>query len=175
MQPSYTFGPSNKKDAERKLINDIITKYTIHSPQSEPDATAITNLIWLGNYKAAHDIRFLTKHNIRYIINITPNIDNKFSNSLSYLVIPIKDKIANKHIPQLLKQAAQTIDTVVNAQQPILVHCKQGHHRSATAVALYLLLYQQMTLPQAVEYIKQKRQCAFRRLTRILDVVIDWI
>lgn len=52
----------------------------------------ITNL-YLGNVKHSEDLESLQRHNIKYILNVTPDLPNKFeaSGAIKYLKIPITD------------------------------------------------------------------------------------
>lgn len=49
--------------------------------------------LYLGNAKNSADLDSLYKNGIKYILNVTPNVPNKFENSqqFRYLQIPIDD------------------------------------------------------------------------------------
>lgn len=53
----------------------------------------ILPFLFLGNAKNSSDIEVLHKHNIKYILNVTPNVPNVFENDgqITYMQIPISD------------------------------------------------------------------------------------
>src|SRR5437763_1715386 len=99
---------------------------------NEKDANEILPNIWLGNYKAAHNANFIYKFNIKYIINVTPDIKNIHKN-VNYLQIPIKDLDAcpNRDLFEIFEKTSDYIKLSVQNNNSILIHCKNGHHRSA--------------------------------------------
>ena len=76
---------------------------------NEKDANEILPNIWLGNYKAAHNANFIYKFNIKYIINVTPDIKNIHKN-VNYLQIPIKDLDAcpNRDLFEIFEKTSDT-------------------------------------------------------------------
>lgn len=52
------------------------------------------------------------------------------------------------------------IDDARIAQEPILIHCKAGRHRSVAILAAYLIDRLGLTARQALDYIRTKRACA---------------
>ena len=73
----------------------------------------------------------------------------------AYLWLPVIDKQAPR-LDQLLLGSA-VIKEMVLLDNKIYIHCRNGHGRSPTLVAAYLMRYQKMTARQAVEFIKSKR------------------
>lgn len=109
----------------------------------ENDMDHIVSGIWLGNETAALSKKILDKHNIKYIINATPDIKMPF-NDIKYLQIPIHDKEIcelkyEKSIFDLIFKAFYFIDEAINSHNGILIHCKRGHHRSANIILFYLV------------------------------------
>jgi len=157
----------------KKRINYLITSYP-SSKECEADGNLICHSIWLGNGTLAHDLTFVTDEKIKHIINATPNISNKFQ-FINYTNFPIKDKIAfDIDIIQLLNRGADIINYAIEHDWPILIHCKQGHHRSASIVVFYLMKYKKMDLFDAIYFIKQRRPTVFGRMTRILEELIKY-
>jgi protein tyrosine/serine phosphatase len=130
--------------------------------------------LWLGDKYIAHNLEFITQNEIKYIINITDNINNKFD-FVSYVNFRIRDIMAcETDTLDVLKQGAEIINVVLHHNLPILIHCKQGHHRSASIVAFYLMQYHHLSLLSALHLIKQIRPRAFRRVSCMLKTLIDY-
>jgi len=72
----------------------------------------------------------------------------------------------------MIEQGADAINKAVSENSIVLVHCKRGHHRSATIVAFYLMKYKNMSLVDAIFFIKKSRPTAFRKMTCMLETLI---
>jgi len=73
----------------------------------------------------------------------------------------------------MLNEGADIIDYAQKMGKAILVHCKRGHHRSASIVVFYLMKYQGMSLVDAICMVKAKRPTAFARETCLLRTLIQ--
>ena len=58
-----------------------------------PFPVEVLPYLFLGNSKNSADMDALEKHNIKYILNVTPNLPNVFENNdkFKYMQIPISD------------------------------------------------------------------------------------
>lgn len=129
-------------------MSNILNIDLIHNHSTkdvEYDMDLITNNIWLGNKAAAHNKQLLDKYNIKYIINVTPDIENKFENQgIKYLRVPIHDAElcevkVNKKNYELLLESFRMINEAIKNKYGVLVHCKKGHHRSANLLLFYYI------------------------------------
>ena len=155
-----------------KNINNIIVFATPTSNVVEDSANQLTNNLWLGDYRAAHDPKFMHDEKIKNVINATDSIPNKFM-LINYYTYPIKDMYAcYNDLFGILEDGADVINKSLSQNKNILVHCKRGHHRSASIVAYYLMKYEHMSLIDAILFIKQNRPYAFRRMTCMLWALI---
>ena len=85
---------------------------------------------------------YLTKHNIKSILNLRDDVDNDIynyevnfakDNNISYYHYGIDDrKVAS------ITKMDKIIEIIKNAPKPMLIHCKMGADRTSLAVALYL-------------------------------------
>lgn len=137
--------------------------------KDEFNAIEIIPKLWLGDMNSAHNEKFIKTNNIKYIINITPDIENKFKN-VRYIRIPLRDKdVCERDIgyAKIKKMFDQTSDFIHNAvkKDNILIHCKRGHHRSASLIVAYLMKYKDISYIDAMVYINNIRPCALRRKT----------
>ena len=78
----------------------------------------------------------------------TPGVD-------AYIWLPVPDKTA----PTLdqLRVGTAAVNEMVGVGNKVYVHCKNGHGRSPTMVAAYLIRYKGMTVEEAVQFIRQQR------------------
>ena len=113
------------------------------------DVDEIIPGLWLGNYKSALDVSFLSKNNINVIINCTQHIpfvnqieDELNIDKLETYRIPVNDSLLECDfllmqdyfkiiIPLLLRK--YTIE-----KKKILIHCHAGKQRSAILTAALL-------------------------------------
>jgi protein tyrosine phosphatase len=154
-----------------RQINNLIVLYT-EPKNTEADATLILQNIWLGNHIAANNYNFVASKRIKHVINITDDIPNVFP-FLDYTTFSIKDITAcHSNLLQKIDYCASIIHNVVAENKPILIHCKRGHHRSASVIAYYLMKYCNMTLIDAVRLIKMNRPTAFRRINCMMKTLI---
>src|SRR3989304_9295906 len=73
----------------------------------------------------------------------------------TYLWIPVVDGYS----PTLgqLKIGTCLMDSAISQGKKVYVHCKNGHARSPTLVAAYLIKYQGMNVEDAINLINEKR------------------
>jgi len=74
---------------------------------------------------------------------------------IGYVWLPVVDGYAPSQ--EQLEMGTCLIDTAVNMGKTVFVHCKNGHARSPTLVAAYLVKYKGMNLDDAFKLIKEKR------------------
>ena len=133
----------------------------------EYDVNEIIPNLWLGNYKAACDKKFLNDYKIKNVITIMDNFDNNCRyNNIRYVNIPIKDKsVCNINFNEIFEKTNKFIKLCLDKGESVLVHCKKGHHRSAAIVVGYLIKHENWGFVESVKYINNLRPYALRRDT----------
>lgn len=137
-------------------------KHTEHADEIVPG-------IWVGSAQAATDLEFLNRANISAVLNMTKDVDNRFSGysgrEIEYMRIPVNDsnqKIDIDKMSQFLPHSASFIYKNRDIEgKNVLVHCAAGVQRSATAVVHYLHLYHNVPLTEAIEKVIRQRPKAF--------------
>ena len=151
----------------------------------ENDVDEIVPNLWLGNYESSNSVEFLENNNIRYIIRLVKEFefdprDQKIikdkniivtdfgfiyhRNGCTYYHFPIADSdMCYKNMNQLFEQTNNIICKKLKNRDKILVHCKKGHHRSATVVGAFLIKHLGIDYIETVIYINSIRKCALRR------------
>ncbi len=73
----------------------------------------------------------------------------------AYLWMPVPDRGAPRLDQLMIGSAA--MNEMVKLENVVYVHCKNGHGRSPTMVAAYLMRYKGMDRDGAIKFIKEKR------------------
>jgi rhodanese-related sulfurtransferase len=130
--------------------------------QNKEIATKILPSLWLGDCRAASNRDFITKNNIKSIINITVLCPNYF-NDMTYLNIPIKDgELNSRKLFDVFDVTNKFIFNSLKDKKNILVHCRRGHTRSAGVVAAFIIKYLKQDFVSAVKYIRSLRERTLR-------------
>jgi hypothetical protein len=121
------------------------------------EPTYIKNKIYLGSSFNAANKSMLDKHNIKYIINITAEINNYYPNDIVYVNYKMYDN--NKEpILYFLEDSYKKIKQFQeNNNGNILIHCFMGASRSATIVAYYLMREFNLEPYHAYKLLKKRR------------------
>ena len=121
------------------------------------DPTYIVNNIYLGSSHNAANKKLLNDKNIKYIINVTNEIDNYYPNDFTYVNYRLNDNNEEPIIHYLEDSYKKIKSFQKNNNGNILVHCFMGASRSATIVAYYLIRENNMEPKEAYLYLKEKR------------------
>lgn len=150
--------------------SDISTKCGI----PEANVVEIIPHMYLGNYKSSCNDAFIKNNNIKYIMRITPQFDyDKMCKGVTYVHIPIKDKeMCDKDLNTLFDYTSDMIAKILlDKPENILVHCKRGHHRSAAIIIAFFMKYLKLDYETSYIYISNKRPCALRRDTCMIEAL----
>jgi hypothetical protein len=129
------------------------------------NANLVRPRLWLGNYDAARDERFLQANNITVIFNCTKNLEFLPLPSVQRRYrIPVDDNLRDEEIINMEKWSPEFVMILLQeykAGNTILVHCAAGMQRSAAAVAMLLIVLEGLTPAEAIAAVQQKRIIAF--------------
>lgn len=135
----------------------------------EKDVSEILPKLWLGNAQAAMSKDFINKYGIKRIINITKEVPCLFS-EVKYMHLQLDDlDTCQRDLNNLYDRTTDFIYDSLKNREPILVHCKMGHHRSASVVCAFLFRYLNIDYIDAVSYINSIRHCALVRNTCMMN------
>ena len=120
--------------------------------------TEIIPRIYLGNAYNARDYYTLKEKNVKLIINCTKEFPNNFQNDFEYMNVPIFDE-NNVNISDYFDTISNKINDVYTSDPSasILIHCFMGASRSVAILISYLIMYHNMTVDIALEYIEKRR------------------
>ncbi|XP_005997052.1 protein phosphatase Slingshot homolog 2 isoform X2 [Latimeria chalumnae] len=118
--------------------------------------TQIFDHVYLGSEWNASNLEDLQNRGVRYILNVTREIDNFFPGVFEYHNIRVYDEEAT----DLLAYWNDTFKFISKAKKSgakCLVHCKMGVSRSASTVIAYAMKEYGWNLEKAYSYVKEKR------------------
>lgn len=130
-------------------------------------AQEIVKNLWLGPAVVMDDFCLPHGQEFTAVLNITkdvPNLKNYGKHTLDASTV-VHDRISIDDDPHLVnikkefQEAANFIEQQLNQGGTVLVHCKMGISRSAAMVAAYLILKENMTFDDALNTIRQHREC----------------
>uniref|UniRef100_A0A0N5AZA7 Dual specificity protein phosphatase n=1 Tax=Syphacia muris TaxID=451379 RepID=A0A0N5AZA7_9BILA len=113
--------------------------------------------LYLGNADTAADREILDRYNIRYIINVTRDLENSFESDsrFHYLKIAVDDSSSN-NLAQYFPTAIEFIEEALRTGSTVLVHCLAGISRSVTVCLAYLMHYNGSTLDEAFDLVHKR-------------------
>ena len=132
----------------------------------EYDVNEVVPGLWLGNLKAVSSEGLLKMHNIKTVFSVMDKhyLVPKY-NGINYYVLPIDDnETCGRKIDDVIDACVTNIHRLLKNTN-VLVHCKNGHHRSAVIIGCYLMKYWKMDYETVVKYINMVRPYALRRHT----------
>lgn len=130
---------------------------TVNSPSPHSQyPVQVMPYLYLGNAQNSADLNQLKTFGIKYILNVTPNVPNKFEmdSDFKYLQIPVADQLS-QNLSAFFPQAIAFIDEARENKCGVLVHCLAGISRSVTVTCAYLMQKQHISLNQAYDHVKQ--------------------
>ncbi|KAM3878512.1 dual specificity protein phosphatase 7 [Diretmus argenteus] len=128
-------------------------------PSNQPAfPVQILPYLYLGCAKDSTNLDVLGKYNIKYILNVTPNLPNMFEHDgdFKYKQIPISDHWS-QNLSQFFPEAISFIDEARSKKCGILVHCLAGISRSVTVTVAYLMQKLNLSLNDAYDFVKRKK------------------
>ncbi|OQV24214.1 Dual specificity protein phosphatase 7 [Hypsibius exemplaris] len=116
--------------------------------------------LYLGNAETAQDLKTLQDFNIRYILNVTPNLPNVFETEtelgFKYMQIPIQDCLG-ENLAAYFDEAIEFIEEAQRHKWGCLVHCRAGISRSVTVTVAYIMQKFSVPLNSAYDFVKSKK------------------
>ncbi|XP_049582552.1 protein phosphatase Slingshot homolog 2 isoform X1 [Syngnathus scovelli] len=118
--------------------------------------TEIFEHVYLGSEWNASNLEELQNSGVRYILNVTREIDNFFPGMFEYHNIRVYDEEAT-NLLEYWNETYKFITKAKKAGAKCLVHCKMGVSRSASTVIAYAMKEYGWSLDDAFEYVKERR------------------
>lgn len=112
--------------------------------------------LYLGSEEGALNKNILDEINISHILKVKSTGDIPFPNDFIYKVIPIGD-VSSENISKYFDEAFDFIDSCLESNNNVLVHCAQGVSRSGSIVISYIMRKQNISFNDALLFVKSKR------------------
>jgi protein-tyrosine phosphatase len=135
----------------------------------------VLDYLYISGEKHAHDMQWLNKRNITYIINCAEEVESRYPHHLLYLNLDMDDH-PNEDISKHFQASYEFIEDASRKGKSVLVHCMMGISRSATIVLYYLMRKFNMTYDEALKYLTVKRKIVwpnkgFRQKLRAISAI----
>lgn len=118
--------------------------------------------LWIGSLADSKDREFVDSEGIRLIVNCTYNLPRHFKGEVAYVTVPVRDnRIDVPKMSRHLPEAVAAIQKHRRRGDPVLIHCFAGISRSATVCAAYLMAEKDLTVPEAIQYIRDQKPETF--------------
>lgn len=130
--------------------------------------------LYLGGVESCTE-EVIRQYNIKVVLVIKPELECMIK-GVEYYHVAIKDsEVCGKNLIKLFDSCADVIfRKSVGENKNVLVHCKQGHHRSAAIIVSYMMRCMQIPMLQCITHVKKIRPCAFRRDVCITKCLMDY-
>ncbi|ESO85048.1 hypothetical protein LOTGIDRAFT_54372, partial [Lottia gigantea] len=143
------------------LSNLIFTQpplLTISSPRGEclSEPVEIFPHIFLGDSGHASQKDILDKLNIKGVLNVSSQCANHFPNDYEYMTIRVSDN-STADLSSWFEPSFNFIESMIENDCNVLVHCHAGVSRSVTICLAYLMFKSHLSLDLAYEHIRARR------------------
>ncbi|KAM7073820.1 dual specificity protein phosphatase 13A isoform 11-T13 [Molossus nigricans] len=191
---SWGMDSLQKQDLRRPKIHGAVPV----SPYQPPTLSSLQRLLWvrraatlshinevwpnlfLGDAYAARDRSRLTQLGITHVVNVAAGKFQVDTGAKFYHGMPVEyygieaDDNPFFDLSVYFLPVARYIRTALSVPQGrVLVHCAMGVSRSATVVLAFLMIYENMTLVQAIQKVQAHRDICpnsgFLRQLQVLD------
>lgn len=123
---------------------------------SEHPMAEIVPGLYIGSAVDAASRDKLVRRNIGWVLNITSDVPNYFTDMCTYQQIPVLDTW-NQSIQTYFEVAFEFLDQGIASGRGVLVHCAAGISRSAAFVIGYLMHKHSFSLNRAYAHVMTKR------------------
>ena len=134
-------------------------KLQYYIPSKGVHAHKITENLFIGDIHSPYNKNFLKDNDISTIITAIAGMEPIYPKEFEYLNINIID-INTQEIIDQFDSVNEFIDSIIEKNEKILVHCVCGVSRSVSLVIAYLIYSKRISFKKALEIVKEKRDIA---------------
>ena len=141
-----------KKNKLRKLRPGL----TLDSASVQDNVpTEIISGIYIGSVHCAFNKESLADYGITHILNIS-GVPGTYPRNFTYLQVTMRDK-EYANLLSAIPAANIFIESSLDSNGKVLVHCKGGRSRSAAFISAFIMSTQQISFEKAFQMVKRKR------------------
>ena len=129
-----------------------------HVLNGSEDANEIQDGLFLGNSAASESPAWQTSHGITHILSVIPHQLPPVPSNIEQLQVKVRDSQMSL-IAVHFDRAIEFIETALNSDGRVLVHCWRGVSRSATIVIAYIMRTRRLQYDAALALVKGRRSC----------------
>jgi predicted protein tyrosine phosphatase len=152
-------GSKRRKRCKRKTE----TSYCHQHRNTYQNINRICNGIFIGNKRAASDVKHLKKLGITHIVNCAGELKHitlKYDeNKFNWIWLQMYDCEYSGNVTKHIEPAVKFIDDAVSNGHKVFVHCAAGISRSCSIVVAYLMYKHGKTYDDAYRDVKNMRPC----------------
>jgi len=126
----------------------------VHIKTVLPDK--ITNNIWLGAMIAGNNKHYLKSQGITHVLSVLNDYQPTYPEDFKYKIISIED-VPGSNIKDYFNEAIEFINSAVESNGRVFVHCAAGISRSSTIVIAYMMKTEQLTFKKAFKLVQSRR------------------
>lgn len=100
------------------------------------------------------DMKILEKKGVKTILNLREyNSDNSEAKGSKIVLKRVKMNAGNIKDKEII----EALKIIKNAEKPVLVHCWHGSDRTGVVIAMYRIIFENITKEKAIEEMKEKK------------------
>lgn len=120
----------------------------------------VTDNIFQGGFYCAEQEDNLKKLGITHILVAGCYLKDNFPNSFKYFKLDVMD-IESEDLSKHFDKVYEFINSCIENNGKILIHCAAGISRSSTCTLVYLIKKEKMSFDKGLELIRKGRACAW--------------
>jgi protein-tyrosine phosphatase len=123
-----------------------------------PITEIIKGLLYLGSLEDAISKKDMEKLNIKIIYNVAKECRSEYFHlGIKVNNYPIIDSSKFKINPYI-DRIIDDINRNISNRDPVFIHCRMGRSRSVAIILAYLIKYNNKTLSESLQYVKNQRK-----------------
>jgi len=112
--------------------------------------------VFLANENAARSWDILRDHGIKRVLNVAKGAKMPFGDQgIEYLYVPLDDNLSQR-LHDALRPCLEFIQSSVDAELPLVVHCVSGLSRSASIIVAFLMHSRKLSCDEAMAFLSHK-------------------
>lgn len=139
---------------EVEKLNETGTGFVVDK-KADLQVAEVSSYLYLSSQDPAWDSSVLKSIGITHVLSVGIEIEQKFGDII-YKYVELLD-LPESRLSNIFEECFSFIDEVRRENGKVLVHCNAGYSRSPSVVIGYLMKTNKITLNDALNIVKEKR------------------